>query len=98
MRRVTSLRAALLALGALGALSFGCDPVLPGKAIEFPRDRGAHPGHRIEWWYVTGELESPRGPLGFQVTFFRLRHRGGEPHPSRFNTHQILFAHRPLAG
>src|ERR1700687_3344608 len=97
MRRVTSLRAALLALGALGALSFGCDPVLPGKAIEFPRDRGAHPGHRIEWGSVTGELESPRGPLGFQVTFFRLRHREAEANPSRFSTRQILFAHAALA-
>jgi predicted secreted hydrolase len=28
-------------------------------------------GHRVEWWYVTGNLETKRGPMGFQVTFFR---------------------------
>ena len=34
---------------------------------QFPRDHGAHPEFRIEWWYVTGWLD---GPLGFQITFF----------------------------
>ena len=24
------------------------DPVVPGKTFEFPRDAGAHPGHRLE--------------------------------------------------
>ena len=50
---------------------FGFDVVVPGKRIEFPRDAGAHMGHRVEWWYVTGNLETKRGPMGFQVTFFR---------------------------
>ena len=69
------------------------DPVTPGKALEFPRDAGAHPGHRLEWWYVTGHLESDRGPLGFQVTFFRVRNPAAEGNASRFSPKQLLFAH-----
>jgi predicted secreted hydrolase len=70
------------------------DPVVPGKALEFPRDRGAHLGHRIEWWYVTGHLE---GSLGFQVTFFRVRNPEAEGNPSRFAPSQLLFAHAAFA-
>ena len=75
----------------------GFDAVTPGKPIVMPRDAGAHPGHRIEWWYVTGHLESKRGPLGFQVTFFRVRNPDAESSPSRFAPRQLLFAHGALA-
>ena len=87
-------------------LAFAFDPVLPGRALEFPRDAGAHPGHRIEWWYVTGQLEAPNGvrgreapanPIGFQVTFFRVRNPGAEKNPSRFAPKQLLFAHAAIA-
>ena len=71
--------------------------VVPGKRIEFPQDRGAHPEYRIEWWYVTGHLESERGPMGFQVTFFRWRNPDADANPSRFAPRQILFAHAALA-
>jgi predicted secreted hydrolase len=79
------------------AFAFAYDPVLPGKKLEFPRDYGAHPGHRIEWWYVTGHLEAEGGPLGFQVTFFRVRNPEAESNPSRFAPKQLLFAHAALA-
>jgi predicted secreted hydrolase len=65
--------------------------------LEFPRDFGAHPGHRIEWWYVTGHLEANGKPLGFQVTFFRVRNPEAESNPSRFAPRQLLFAHAALA-
>jgi len=71
--------------------------VTPGKVLEFPRDAGSHPEHRIEWWYVTGQLETRRGPMGFQVTFFRLRNPDAEANPSRFSPKQLLFAHAALA-
>ena len=77
------------------ALAF--DPVVPGAKIEFPRDAGAHPGHRIEWWYVTGNLDTADGPRGFQVTFFRVRNPDAEDNPSRFSPKQLLFAHAALA-
>ena len=73
------------------------DAVAPGKRVEFPRDAGAHLGHRIEWWYVTGQLETKRGPMGFQVTFFRVRNPDAEGNPSAFSPRQILFAHAALA-
>ena len=36
-------------------------------------------------------------PLGFQVTFFRVRTGLGEDNPSRFAPRQVLFAHAALA-
>jgi predicted secreted hydrolase len=89
--------AAILAFAALFARAAAFDPVLPGTVLQFPRDLGAHPGFRIEWWYVTGQLESSGGPLGFQVTFFRVRNPGAEAGASRFAPRQLLFAHAALA-
>jgi predicted secreted hydrolase len=72
--------------------------VVPGIALEFPRDEGAHPEHRIEWWYVTGLAADDDGrELGFQVTFFRVRAGLGEDNPSRFAPRQIVFAHAAIA-
>jgi predicted secreted hydrolase len=71
--------------------------VTPGKVLEFPRDAGSHPEYRVEWWYVTGQLETRRGAMGFQVTFFRLRNPDAEANPSRFSPKQLLFAHAALA-
>jgi predicted secreted hydrolase len=86
-----------LAFAVGGAAAQDFTPVTPGRALEFPRDAGSHPGHRIEWWYVTGHLDSKRGPLGFQVTFFRLRNKDAESNPSRFSPRELLFAHAALA-
>jgi len=73
-------------------------PVLAGRKLEFPRDRGAHPAYRIEWWYVTGWLARPTGsPLGFQVTFFRARAEYETKNPSRFALRQAMFAHAAVA-
>ncbi len=68
--------------------------VLQGRKLVFPRDHGAHPEYRVEWWYVTGWLE---GPLGFQITFFRARPEESSGNPSRFNPQQILFAHAAVS-
>lgn len=67
--------------------------VRPGVHLQFPRDDGAHPDFRTEWWYVTGWLNAP---AGFQVTFFRVRHEVDEANPSAFNPRQILLAHAAL--
>ena len=38
----------------------------------FPRDHGAHPEYRTEWWYFTGNLKDKDGKqYGYQLTFFR---------------------------
>ena len=97
MRRLAATLLALTAACALAAPDDPFEPVVRGHALEFPRDFGAHPAFRIEWWYVTGQLESDGGPLGFQVTFFRVRNPAAESNPSRFSPRQIVFAHAALS-
>jgi predicted secreted hydrolase len=42
------------------------------RAWVFPRDHGAHPEYRTEWWYFTGNLKDSSGnKYGYQLTFFR---------------------------
>ena len=83
-----------LGLPAAYAAKVDYPPVVPGYRLSFPRDHGAHPDFRVEWWYVTGWLEPG---LGFQVTFFRARPEEESANPSRFNPRQVLFAHAALA-
>ncbi len=72
--------------------------VKPGITLQFPRDHGAHPEFRTEWWYATGHLKTASGKaLGFQLTFFRNRSGVGETSASRFAPTQILFAHAAIA-
>ena len=68
-----------------------------GTPLRFPRDHGAHPDFRTEWWYATGWLERGGRPLGFQVTFFRARTPWESDNPSMFAPRQILLAHAALA-
>lgn len=69
-------------------------------ALEFPRDHGAHPRFRTEWWYLTGLLRDARGDrYGFQVTFFR---QGLDPSPaapgdSKLRARQAVAAHLAVA-
>jgi predicted secreted hydrolase len=40
--------------------------------FDFPADHGPHPDYRIEWWYLTANLEAADGtPYGLQWTLFR---------------------------
>lgn len=72
--------------------------VTPDKPITFPRDFGAHPDFRTEWWYATGWLEMPDGkPLGFQITFFRFATEHDPANPSRFAPKQLIIAHAALS-
>ncbi len=71
--------------------------------FEFPRDHGAHPGFRTEWWYYTGNLRAADGArFGFQLTFFRHQLRPADdrrqwPQPaSSWRTEQIFLAHAAL--
>lgn len=73
-------------------------PVVAGKGLAFPRDFGAHPDYRTEWWYITGWLRDAAGvERGFQLTFFRVRTRIGEDNPSRFAPRQLVLAHAAVA-
>lgn len=73
-------------------------PVTPGATLAFPRDFGAHPDFRTEWWYVTGWLKNAEGkPLGFQVTFFRSRTEHDVANPSAFAPKQLIIAHAAVS-
>lgn len=73
-------------------------PVTPGRALAFPRDFGAHPDFRTEWWYATGWLQTPdQRPLGFQITFFRSATGHDAANPSRFAPKQLIVAHAALS-
>lgn len=87
----------LLATPCAIARASAFEPVTPAYRLRFPRDHGAHPGHRTEWWYVTGWLRSAGRDLGVQITFFRSRTGHDPANPSRFAPHQLLLAHVALA-
>jgi len=39
---------------------------------QFPRDHGAHPNFKTEWWYFTGNLRDAQAHrFGYQLTIFR---------------------------
>jgi predicted secreted hydrolase len=72
--------------------------ITAGRKLEFPRDFGSHPEHRIEWWYITGWLKTERGEdLGVQVTFFRARPEWLSDNPSALAPKQFVFAHAAIA-
>ena len=79
-----------------GVVDSSYPEVLPRKLV-FPRDFGAHPDYRTEWWYMTGWLGKDADKMGFQVTFFRSRTLHPESNPSRFAPRQLIFAHAALA-
>ncbi|MEM1114835.1 MAG: lipocalin-like domain-containing protein [Pseudomonadota bacterium] len=69
-----------------GFAGLGLDPEgyqkpSPDHALSFPADHGPHPGYRIEWWYVTANLEGDNGQsYGVQYTLFR---QASAPPPDR---------------
>ncbi len=73
-------------------------PLSNNGTLQFPRDHGAHPEFRTEWWYVTGWLNNDNNGenLGFQVTFFRSRTQHSPDNPSRFAPKQLLIAHAAI--
>jgi predicted secreted hydrolase len=95
-RRFLASPVLFLAPGVLAADEY--PPVVAGHALGFPRDAGAHPAFRNEWWYITGWVhDTSRNGFGVQVTFFRNRPRVAESNPSAFAPRQLLFAHAAIA-
>ncbi|MEJ2185144.1 MAG: lipocalin-like domain-containing protein, partial [Gemmatimonadota bacterium] len=65
------------------------------RPFVFPRDWGAHPHFRNEWWYFTGTLNGASGRrFGVELTFFRT---ATAPEPpdlrSPWATNQVYMAH-----
>ena len=66
----------------------------PGYTLSFPRDHAAHPDHRIEWWYYTGNLRASDGRrFGYQLTFFRVGVDPRPANPSRWAVRDLYMAH-----
>jgi len=61
--------------------------------LSFPRDFGAHPESRIEWWYLTGMLRAAARTWGFQITFFRAATGIVGADASAFRAGELVFAH-----
>jgi predicted secreted hydrolase len=66
--------------------------------LEFPRDHGAHPRHRIEWWYLTARVQTAEGRrFGTQIALFRY---GLQPEDqatrSDWSGQQIYLAHSAI--
>lgn len=65
------------------------------RQFEFPQDHGAHPKFRNEWWYFTGNLQTPAGRhFGYQFTLFRVA-LASEPlmAASQWATNEIYMGH-----
>jgi len=94
------VRRALALLTAVPlAAAAGWQVVVSPPALSFPRDHGAHPSFRSEWWYATGQVGAPDGRrFGFQLTFFREGVEPGPPAPgdSALRARQVLAAHLAL--
>jgi len=92
--RSSARRLFLRWLGACAGLLAGPARGLAPRALEFPRDFGAHPQLRTEWWYATGySLQADGRLMGFQLTFFRSRIDIAQSLTSRFAARQLIFAH-----
>lgn len=67
---------------------------VPGYEFAFPRDHGAHPEYRTEWWYYTGHLRTESGRrYGFEVTFFRIGVQNPPTKATRWDLNAIMPAH-----
>ncbi len=66
----------------LGSEAADFAQVVPGKVFSFPEDHGPHDGFRIEWWYVTANLQDDQGRVfGVQWTLFRNALKAQPPQP-----------------
>jgi predicted secreted hydrolase len=93
---------AVLFIAPLGAEDSGGTPAAEPwqRAIGpwawlFPRDHGAHPAFKTEWWYFTGNLnDDGQHRYGYQLTLFR---QGIQFTPaqqeSRWGTRDFYFGH-----
>lgn len=70
--------------------------VVPGVPLTLPRDHGAHPDFRIEWWYLTANLTDAEGKTwGVQWTLFRQAMTPG-PQRDGWANQQIWMGHAAI--
>lgn len=98
--------ALLLMAGLLGSVGLaqeapttkaGFAIAAPGYEFSFPRDHGAHPDFKIEWWYITGHLFAKDGRrFGYQATWFRIGNKPGASDQPEFGSDNFYMAHMAL--
>ena len=66
----------------------------PNYRWKFPRDHGAHPSYKTEWWYYVGHLKDTQGKrYGFELAFFRVGLDGSVENSSAFTPRDLYFSH-----
>lgn len=83
-----------------GAQEDAWKKIVPPLEFSFPRDHGSHPDYRTEWWYFTGQLETPTGrQFGYQFTIFRVGLIPGGPQADDppMRPRQLLAGHFAVA-
>ncbi|WP_339934403.1 lipocalin-like domain-containing protein [Vreelandella glaciei] len=84
----------------LGQEADGFQNAEQNQLLTFPTDHAAHPDYRIEWWYLTANLEDTTGePLGLQWTLFRqaLMPPSERPAPTPWAADQLWMAHMAIS-
>jgi predicted secreted hydrolase len=83
-------------LTVLAQAAEGYAQAAEGRALAFPRDHGAHTDYRIEWWYLTANLQDARGePYGVQWTLFRIAVQppGSRETGNAWQSDQVFMGH-----
>ena len=94
-RLVLPLTAEAQGFAGLGTDAEGFALPAPDPEFQFPADHGPHPDFRIEWWYVTANLEAADGTAyGLQWTLFRTALSPGEG--DGWTSPQVWFGHAAL--
>ena len=74
----------------------GFAEVKPGRVLEFPLDHAPHPEYRIEWWYITANLQDAQGrDWGIQWTLFRQA-LSAEVDNEGWDSNQLWMAHAAI--
>ena len=67
------------------------------RTFLFPKEHGAHPGYRSEWWYLTAVLSDADGnDYGLHYTLFRQALTPDRTGTGPWHTGQAYLAHLAL--
>ena len=96
--RRSEVSASLSLSDALNPGDGGFRSVTAPRKLVFPDDHGPHPDYALEWWYFTGNLDSPEGRhFGYELTFFRIGLTSEEfERSSEWAAEQMYTAHFAL--
>ena len=96
--RESEVSASLSLSDALNPGGLGFKSVTAPREFAFPDDHGPHPDYALEWWYFTGNLDTPEGRhFGYELTFFRVGLTSEEfDRSSEWAAQQMYTAHFAL--